>query len=332
MKLFTNPEIKKFTVIYSVIGLIFCIVCYIIEPVTVFPALIFCIISLSVFLLLTKNRYKNIEKLTDSIDKILQGKDILTINEFKEGELSILETQIEKMFIRLSEQRDLLNKEKNFLADSIADLSHQLRTPLTSINLILTLLQDCDITEERRESLLRELSSLISRTEKLITALLKISKIDAGTIQFEKQEIDASILIKKAVEPLLIPMDIKNICILTDCENVSFTGDFIWFSEALSNIIKNAVEHTPENGTIGINAQNNPLYTEITVTDTGNGFDEEDIPHIFERFYKGKNTSKESFGIGLNLAMSIIQNQNGTIKAENIKNGGAKFVIKIYKL
>lgn len=331
MKIFRNKEIKVLCIIYSVLSLIFIMICYLKEPLLSLAALIFSLLSLAVFLIFTNERYKKLEKLTKSIDMILQGKDSLPIRQMKEGELSALETQTEKMFLRLKEQREILQKEKSFLADSIADLSHQLRTPLTSINLILSRMHSPDITEEKREELLRELSVLIDRTEKLVTTLLKISKIDAGTIQFQKQEISVTQLIKKAAQPLLIPMDIKNITLKCDSDGVTFTGDFMWYTEALSNIIKNAVEHTPENGTITVTAQNNPIHTEITVTDTGTGFNEDDIPHIFERFYKGKNSDKESFGIGLNLARSIIRNQNGIIKAENIKGGGARFSIKIYK-
>lgn len=331
MKIFRNPEIKLFTLIYSVISLVFIIICYFSEPLISLAALIFSITVFSVFLIFTAERYKRIEKLTSSIDAILQGKESILISDMKEGELSALETQTEKMFIRLKEQKEILLKEKGFLADSIADLSHQLKTPLTSINLLLSRLHDSGMTEEQREELLRELSVMLGRTEKLVTALLKISKIDAGTIQFIKQEINAEKLTEKAVQPLLIPMDIKNITFINDTKGVCFQGDFMWFTEALSNIIKNAVEHTPENGTVTVTAKENPIYTEITVKDTGEGFSVEDLPHIFERFYKGRNTSKESFGIGLNLAKTIAENQNGTIKANNSPEGGAEFTIKIYK-
>ncbi len=331
MKIFRNSEIKLFSLIYSVISLVFIVICYYYEPLFSLAALIFCTLSFAVFMSFTSRRYKKLEKLTEKIDRILQGKEILSIRRMKEGELSALETQTEKMFNRLKEQSEILKREKIFLADSIADLSHQLRTPLTSINLIVSRLRLPDLSEEQKEELIRELSSLLDSTEKLVTTLLKISKIDAGTVQFIKQEINVTQLTEKAVQPLLIPMDIKNITLITDTDGISFTGDFMWFTEALSNIIKNAVEHTPENGKITVTAKANPIYTQITVLDTGEGFSQEDIPHIFERFYKGKHTHKESFGIGLNLAKSIIESGHGTIKACNSPLGGAEFTIKVYK-
>ena len=235
------------------------------------------------------------------------------------------------MLVRLRDQKDKLEKDRTFLADSIADISHQLRTPLTSINLILSLIEASDTTKERRDELLRELSKLITKTEYLVSVLLKISKIDAGTVQFEKKETDLYSLIKKSAEPLLIPMDIKNQKLSINADDISLNCDSAWCIEAFGNILKNCTEHTPENGEITVTATNTPIFTEIIITDTGSGFNEEDIPHIFERFYKGRNSSKESFGIGLNLAKMIITAHNGTIKAENSQSGGAEFIIRFYK-
>lgn len=331
MKLYNNPEIKEFTVLYLLLTLVFGFISFLISPVLSVVLIIFAVSSLFLFFLYTKKRYRKISELSDAIDKILHGEDILKIEKLQEGELSVLETQLEKMFIRLKEHRDLLKKEKRFLADSIADISHQLRTPLTSINLILSLLSDENIEDSRRTELLRELSSQITATDKLVTTLLKISKLDAGTIEFKFQQIILDELIKGAAEPLLILMDIKNISLDIKTNGLIIIGDSLWLTEAFSNIIKNAVEHTPENGRICISASDNPIYTEITLRDNGAGFCNEDIPHIFERFYKGKNTSKDSFGIGLNLAKTVITSSNGTIKAENAPEGGAVFTVKLYK-
>ena len=273
----------------------------------------------------------NIDNLGESIDKILHGNDTINIKSFGEGELSILESDVQKMLVRLRDQKDILEKERTFLADSIADISHQLRTPLTSINLILSLIESPDISAERREELLRELSSLITKTEHLVSVLLKISKLDAGTVQFEKKTTDLSSLLEKSAEPLLIPMDIKNQKLNINVDNISLDCDFAWCLEAFGNILKNCTEHTPENGEITVTAEDTPIFTEVVITDTGSGINDEDLPHIFERFYKGKNSTKESFGVGLNLAKMIISHHNGTIKAENGQLGGAEFTIRFYK-
>ena len=331
MKLSNNPEVRKFLLITVIPSLLLCFIMAFFSKtaaVSVFAVSLFLIVN---FLVFTKKRYNRINTLAEKIDIILHGNDTINIKSFGEGELSILESDVQKMLVRLRDQKDKLEKDRTFLADSIADISHQLRTPLTSINLILSLIEAPDISEERREELLRELSSLITKTEYLVSVLLKISKLDAGTVQFEKKETDLNSLVTKSVEPLLIPMDIKNQKLSIRVDNISLDCDSAWCIEAFGNILKNCTEHTPENGEITVTATDTPIFTEIVISDTGNGFDEEDIPHIFERFYKGKNSSKESFGIGLNLTKMVITAHNGTVKAGNSQSGGAEFIIRFYK-
>ncbi|MDD6012167.1 MAG: HAMP domain-containing sensor histidine kinase [Oscillospiraceae bacterium] len=283
------------------------------------------------FYLRARRRYLAVTEMTNKLNRILLGEKGLTLNSFCEGELSILENEIQKLLLHLKSQNEALKNERLYLSDSIADISHQIRTPLTSINLILTLLQKPDITPERRSELLRELSSLIMRMDGLVTALLKISKIDAGTIEFEREKVSVRSLIERSAQSILIPMDIRNQQLHIEVGEEYYMGDIEWSAEAFGNILKNAMEHTPENGEITVSCTQTPIYTEIIVRDTGSGFDEEELPHIFDRFYKGKNNTKESFGIGLALARSIIYNQNGTIKAENAYEGGAKFTVRFYK-
>ena len=331
MKLSNNPEIRKFLLITVMPSLLLCFIMAFFSKIAALSVLAVSIFLIISFFIFTKKRYNRLNALSETIDKILHGNDTINIKSFGEGELSILESDVQKMLVRLRDQKDKLEKDRTFLADSIADISHQLRTPLTSINLILSLIEASDTTKERREELLRELSKLITKTEYLVSVLLKISKIDAGTVQFEKKETELNALIRKSAEPLLIPMDIKNQKLSINADDISLNCDFAWCIEAFGNILKNCTEHTPENGEITVTATNTPIFTEIIITDTGSGFNEEDIPHIFERFYKGRNSSKESFGIGLNLAKMIIAAHNGTVKAENSQSGGAEFIIRFYK-
>ncbi len=331
MKIFRNKEFKIESAVILILTAVFSVSAAFINPFAALIPVIFGIIVYALFYCSAKRRYERMEKLTDDIDKILHGRKDIKVDDNLEGELSILQNELSKMLIILNEQNDRLKNEKKFLSDSIADISHQLRTPLTSINLILSLLHEPDITEEKRLELLQKLSQLIARTDYLINVLLKMSKIDAGTVTFEKQQVKVRTLIDMACEPLEVALELKGQKLKTEIKEEAFCGDLSWTTEAISNIIKNCHEHTPQNGTITIRAESTPIYTEIAISDSGSGIDQEDLAHIFERFYKGKNSSDNSFGIGLALAQTIITGQGGTIKASNGRNGGAQFTIRFYK-
>lgn len=234
------------------------------------------------------------------------------------------------MTIRLREQQQTLTREKAHLADSIADISHQIRTPLTSINLLIGLLSEPKLTDARRQQLIHELYELLSRIDWLITTLLKISRLDAGTVQFKQEQVSLEELLKKACVTLLIPVELRRQELRIHADG-AFRGDLSWTCEAIGNIVKNCMEHTPEGGGIEIDAAENALYSEIIIKDNGTGISSEDLPHIFERFYKGKDSDGKSFGIGLALSRMIITGQGGTVKAENRKPAGAMFTIRFYK-
>ena len=278
-----------------------------------------------------KKRYERISEISDTIDLILHGQEDLLIAESDEGELAILISQVRKMTAALKERTEQLSSEKIMLSDAIADMFHQMRTPITSMNLQLSLMADKDISYERRLELLRELKKQLERLHWLTETLLKMSKLDAGTVTFREDEVLVKELINKACSPFLIPLELKGIEFVIKAENEVFRGDLSWTAEAVGNLVKNCMEHTPEGGSIRIEALETPLFTQIEVCDSGSGFDPDDIPHLFERFYRGKNSSESSIGIGLALSRAIISRQNGTITATNAPTGGALFTIKFYK-
>ncbi len=279
----------------------------------------------------TKNRYKSIAKLSDQIDLVLHNANRMEIDELDEGELSILHSEITKMTLRIREQNDALKKEKQHLADSLADIAHQLRTPLTSANLILSLLAN-NPDENQRKAFVRETEDLLVRMDWLITSLLKLSRLDAGIVVFQSQQIDVRNLICAALRPFLIPMELHDITIQTDVpEGVMIQGDSGWLSEAIQNILKNCMESTGDNGKIEIVFGDTPLFSEITIHDSGEGFEKEDLPCLFERFYRGKSSNATGYGIGLALCKMIITRQGGTITAKNHSQGGAIFVIRFPK-
>ena len=275
-------------------------------------------------------RYRKLQKLSSDLDKLLISGTPLPIREYNEGELSILANHIQKLTLRLTESAEAIKADKIYLADSLADISHQLRTPLTAMNLTTTMLRDPELSIEKRMELTGELRSLLTRTEWLVETLLKLSKLDAGTVKLAKDKVTIKNLLARASKPIEIPMDLRNQKLIINCAEETFSGDLVWTAEALGNILKNCMEHTPEGGTITVTAQETALYTQIEVEDTGAGFDPKDIPHLFERFYKGSNASETSYGIGLALARTVITAQNGTVQASN-GSAGAKFVVKFYK-
>lgn len=335
MAFFRNPEIKKSIFLFFIIAVVSTTGAWFISSKAAVFSVILAGIYAAIYFTATYRRYKKIAALSFQIDKLLHGGTELQIDHYSEGELSILQSEINKMTIRLCQQTEALQNDKIFLADSIADISHQIRTPLTSVNIIVSMLGDENISMERHGELIRELSRLLLRIDWLITALLKMSKLDAGTVHFQNSIISVQKLIEKAVEPLAVPIELKNQKLIYHIdEKISFYGDLSWSAEALSNIIKNCMEHTPDDGsgTIEIEAEENVVFTRITIKDNGCGISEEDLPRLSERFYKGKNSSENSFGIGLALARMIIASQNGTLKAENNKYApGASFTIKFYK-
>ncbi|WP_340395594.1 HAMP domain-containing sensor histidine kinase [Paenibacillus sp. FSL E2-0177] len=283
-------------------------------------------------LLFTRWRYREIEKLSGYLRQISSGNYSLDVRDNQEGELSILKNDIYKVTLMLSEQRLLLQEDKIKLTNAISDISHQLKTPLTSMTVMADLLSDPDLDVEKRIEFTRKISLQLDRIGWLVSSLLKFSKIDAGTIQFKKDSIKVKKLVQKSMEPILIPMDIKEQRIQIEGEDAtSFIGDCNWTTEAMINILKNCVEHTPAGGEITISFAENTLFTEIVITDNGKGIPKAEIPYIFKRFYKGTNANEDSVGIGLALAQSIITEQNGTIDVVSEVGKGTQFRIKFYK-
>ena len=194
-------------------------------------------------------------------------------------------------------------------------------------------MQEEHLSEKKRLQYVQDLMKLTGRIDWMVYALLRLAKLDAGTVQLQQVPYQIEDLIKAAVTPLEIALDIRDITLEVQMQpDLQHRGDISWMTEAVSNILKNCMEHTPSGGHIRIVTKDNPLYLLIKITDSGSGFTKQDLPHIFERFYRGQNADTDSVGIGLALAKRIIIAQNGTIRAYNHKkDGGAVFEIRMYK-
>lgn len=326
-----NREIRQFIFFFLFISLIIIILAFTRNT----EAGIFCIIltvALGIlFFLFTKIRYKNIASLCEQIDLVLHNADSLYISESAEGELSILQSEITKMTLRIREQNEALKREKEHLADSLADIAHQLRTPLTSANLILSLLEK-NTDENERKILLRKTEQSFVQMEWLINSLLKLSRLDAGIVVFQNSPIDVNTLIMTATHPFFISMELHHITLVTDIpDKMIIHGDLNWLSEAIQNIIKNCIQSVGDGGKIEIICKDTPLFGEIVIQDNGAGFEKEDLPHVFDRFYRGKKDNASGYGIGLALSKMIITRHNGIITAKNRATGGAIFCIRFSK-
>ena len=289
------------------------------------------IIVFSILIIYINKIYNKIRKLSIYANDILNNKYNMDIREYSEGDISNLKNDLYKMTIKLKEQNELSLKDKIYLQDTLSDISHQLKTPLTSMYVINELLYDDKLDKSLKKELLNKSKKGLERIEWLITSLLKMSRLDSGSEKLIFEEVKLINIINKTIEPIRIPLELKNINLNVSCNSdVKVNVDVNWTTEALINILKNAMEHTLENGNINIVCSDNPLYTMISISDDGCGISKKDLPHIFERFYKGMS-NKESIGIGLNMSKKIIESENGNISVKSKENEGTTFIIKLFK-
>lgn len=286
--------------------------------------LLLLIIGLLVILL--RNGYsKRIQDLTTYLEKINQNKASI-LNTHKEDDFSLLEDEMYKTVTMLRQTREVAIRDRGNLADSLADISHQLKTPLSSITVMIQLLK-----EEPNSAYMDCIQKQVTHLRQLVEVLLTLARIDAGVIQLKKQEVNVYTMLQLSVEELEAALHKKHIQVsLPNHPRLSYTGDMDWSIEAFSNLLKNCIEHTPEGGSIRLDYRLNPLYLQIQLEDSGEGFTEKDLPHIFERFYRGEKAAEDCTGIGLALTRALIEQQNGIIDAVNRKGGGACFTIRFY--
>ena len=286
-----------------------------------------------IFYLYDKNKSKKIKEITKMISKINNRQFDIDINDFNEGELSILKNEISKTTTMLRQVADNSVKDKLNLKDSLGDISHQLKTPLTSITIMIdNILDNPDMNEKTIKKFLINIKLEILNINFLVMSLLKLSKFDANVVKFNKESVYLKDIIIESIKNVSMIKELKNITIkVSGDDNIKLLCDFKWQVESITNILKNSIEHTSEYGTVEVNYSENKLYTRILIKDNGKGIDNDDLPHIFDRFYKGENGSDDSFGIGLSLSKTIIEKEGGSITVKSTPNIGTIFTIKYLK-
>lgn len=304
-----------FFFVNSIVGLIICCTLGVVLTVS--------------YLILASVRYKKLAQFNDYLALICAGEYDLDIMDNEEGELSILKNNLYKVTILLRSQNEMLKKDKLYLSDSLADISHQLKTPLTSMMVMMDLIKQ-EKDEKKRSEFIKITETQLDKMKWLILNLLKLSKLDSGTIEFNKENISILKIIEQSFQPLLVSAELKNIEIINHSQDFDVLADKNWTVEAFENIIKNCIEHSEKGSVIQVSTEVTNVYKSVKIKDNGSGIDEEDLHHIFERFYRGKNSASESVGIGLALSKAIFEKEKGEIFVKSKLGEGTEFEVRFY--
>ena len=296
-----------------------------------FIYLIICLVYLTIIINNDKRKEKEINEVIKIIEEINNKNYSFKMKDINEEDLSLLKNEIYKTTIMLNEISEISKKDKKELEESLEDISHQLKTPLTSILIMIdTLLDDEDMDQNTREDFLRNMKREVMNINFLVKSILKLSRLDTNTVKFISKKESVKEIINEAILNVSLLSDLKNVKIETNLSDSFIICDYKWQIEALTNILKNSIEHSYENNKVLIESSENNAYVKIIIKDFGTGIAKEDINHIFERFYKGKDSDYDSIGIGLALSKSIIEKQNGKISVES-SDDGTTFTIKYFK-
>lgn len=325
-----DKEIRIILIVSSILTAVLSVICAFFCKICAVLCLTLGINLIIIFTVVTKRRYKNLNDLNDYLSLVCKGIYDMNIDDNTEGELSILKNNLYKVITLLQSQNEYLKNDKLYLADSIADISHQLKTPLTSMMVMCELLEN-EENPDKRQEFVSVINNQLSKMNWLITNILKISKLDADATEFKRDEVSILSVLDDCLKPFALTAELKNIAIQNGANDFVFNGDESWTVEAVSNIVKNCLEHTNDGGKITISSESTNLYNKLTISDNGCGIAEEDLPHIFERFYHGKNSSKDSVGIGLALAKTVFEKENASVTVESEQGRGSVFEIRFYK-
>ena len=281
---------------------------------------------LLVFIMYVKKQKKEEKRLTEHLIRINSGKYELPTDNMTESNYSVLEDEIYKTTVTLRKQAEQSYKDKENLKESVSDISHQLKTPLTSIMIMLDdLTDDENMPEDIRREFLHDIKSFLTQT------LLTLAKLEVNSIEFRNKPEKVSDIFIACIENTEVIAEVRGVNVSYSSEDITLNCDFKWICEALTNIVKNCIEHTPDGGKVKLKGYSTALFTRISIKDNGSGIDKDDLPHIFERFYKGKNSDKDSIGIGLSMSKAIIEKSGGYIKAISAQDKGTEFIITFHK-
>ena len=289
-----------------------------------------CAGCVGIFLYAMKRQRKQIEELEQYCEEVLQETATLDLRDNEEGRFSLLKNKVYDITVLLREKNQLLEKNKKETERLIADISHQLKTPITSLRMTNEILY-MDMSSEKRMRFLDNMQADLLKIEWFVKTILNLAKLDSKTLTLKREETMAAELSEKMIDSFKIFCEVSGCRIASSGEeDITLWCDKKWLLEALHNILKNALEHGAAH--IALLWSENNLYTKLEITDDGEGIEKEELPHIFERFYKMKGSGEDSMGLGMAFTKSMIAYQNGEVKVKSKKDEGTTFIVKIYKM
>lgn len=297
---------------------------------------IFCIMAVLMglcFVCYLKERQKKLFLLEDYMEHMFRGEYDLDLTDNSEDELSSLKNELYKLTVFLKEQAELARKQKEALSESVSDISHQLKTPLTSAQILMdNIMDNPDMDAHTRQTFIQEIFKQINGMSWMIVSMLRLSRLDAGVVEFERTMISLDQMIREAMDNLEVIAELKGVEVDYPAgrSEALIEGDYNWNREAVQNILKNAIEHSSPQEQVTVRLQQNDVYTAITVTNRGETLTKEQQKQIFERYYSGAKSGSDSIGIGLALAKAILERQGGYLSVES-EHGQTSFVIKFIK-
>ena len=324
-----NREIARFLLF----GLAACLPFFLLAAASSREMLVVCVaqavLLLSGFTLFTLRRYQRLRQLNDQMRGVREGHYRMQMDQFEEGELSILYSEIYKVTVQLRETAQQLQESQQFLSDSLSDISHQLKTPLTSMMMMVELMQQPQMDPQQRSEFLRVISNQLSRMQWLIQSLLIMARLQAGAVQFSPSPQKVRSLLSKALSQAEAELVRSGVEWIMECpDDFELMLDENWTVEALGNILRNCAEHTGRGGRIVIRCRRTMLADQIEIEDNGEGIDPQDLPHLFERFYRGRNARPDSVGIGLAMSYQIITGQGGMLRVVSQLGQGSCFQLR----
>ena len=339
MRLLRNPEVR-----FPLLGMLVCagltlgILAILLKEKTYLGTVLWAAgaaftVCIAILLIGAANHAKKVRAFTLKAERNIHGSRELQFDEFKEGDFAVLQDVVQSMALAHARQEEQLTAEKGLLKQSLADITHQIKTPLASLTLTAEQLLADEVSASDRKRSARKILNTADHVSELVATLLKLSRLDADAVTFRQDVFTAEELIERVCEPLEISMELREITLQKNVPpQITLQSDLQWLSQAVMNIVKNCMEHTPEGGTVAVDVRDTAVATEIVIRDTGPGIAEEDMPHLFERFYRGRDAGPNSVGIGLAFTNQVVHSLGGTVNPQNRPEGGAMFTVRLIKM